>query len=57
MSEETYRIFKVILMFIFAFIAWNYVQTQRYSSVKEYILVDKISKKALILDQSTHKFE
>jgi hypothetical protein len=57
MSEKTYRIFKVILMFIFAFIAWNYVQTQRYSSVKEYILVDKISKKALILDQSTHKFE
>lgn len=57
MSEETYRIFKVILMFIFAFIAWNYVQTQRYSSVKEYILIDKISKKALILDQSTHKFE
>lgn len=57
MSEETYRIFKVILMFIFAFIAWNYVQTQSYSSVKEYILVDKISKKALILDQSTHKFE
>lgn len=57
MSEETYRIFKVILMFIFAFIAWNYVQTQRCSSVKEYILIDKISKKALILDQSTHKFE
>lgn len=57
MSEETYRIFKVILMFIFAFIVWNYVQTQRYSSVKEYILIDKISKKALILDQSTHKFE
>ena len=26
MSEETYRIFKIILMFIFAFIAWNYVQ-------------------------------
>ena len=27
MSEETYRIFKVILMFIFAFIAWSYIQT------------------------------
>ena len=45
MSEETYRIFKVILMFIFAFIAWNYVQTQRYSSVNEYILVDMHGRK------------
>lgn len=56
MSEETYRIFKVILMFIFAFIAWNYVQTVRYSA-NQLLLIDKIDKTILRYNIEKQEYE
>jgi|GEM_PF-1443729 hypothetical protein len=56
MSEETYRIFKVILMFIFAFIAWSYIQTLRYSTDGLY-LIDKIDKTILKYDREKQEYE